>query len=201
MNEVMIFSNEDFGPVRTIWINDKPYFCGSDVAKSLGYAKPRNAIEMHCKGALKQGVGVVTGKKADGSSAVQTVSMTFIPEGGVFRLITHSRLPSVQKFESWVFDEVIPTIVRTGKYDIQNSEIITEKDRQKSKEVRSKFTGTLKEYGYTAKHEYIQTTVQMKKSLGITCKKDQMDKKELLKVEAAETVESSLEAHNSKHIA
>lgn len=55
MQAMKIFENEDFGQIRTMEINGKPYFSATDVAKALGYAKPRNAIKRHCKGALKRG--------------------------------------------------------------------------------------------------------------------------------------------------
>lgn len=114
--ELQIFTNKEFGSVRTLEINGKPYFCGSDIAKALGYSKPQNAISTHCKGALKQGIGVQTGKKADGTPAFQNVNMLFIPEGDVYRLIVKSKLPAAEKFESWVFDEVLPTIRKHDVY-------------------------------------------------------------------------------------
>lgn len=106
MNELKIFENPEFGEIRTIEIDGKPYFCGSDVAKALGYAKPRNAINQHCKGALKQGVLTNGGMQ----------EMSFIPEGDIFRLVVHSKLPDAERFEVWVFDDVLPTIRRTGGY-------------------------------------------------------------------------------------
>ena len=108
MNELQIFKNNDFGEIRTLEEDGKILFCASDVAKSLGYAKPQNAITTHCKGALKRGIGVETGKKADGTTAIQNIEMLFIYEGDVYRLITHSKLPTAEKFEKWVFDEVLP---------------------------------------------------------------------------------------------
>ena len=89
MNELKIFENPEFGEIRTIEIDGKPYFCGSDVAKALGYAKPRNAINQHCKGALKQGVLTNGGMQ----------EMSFIPEGDIFRLVVHSKLPDAERFE------------------------------------------------------------------------------------------------------
>ena len=94
MNELKIFENAEFGEIRVIEEDGKYLFCGMDTAKALGYNKPQNAIDRHCPHALKRGVGVQTGKKADGSPAVQIVEMRFIPEGDVYRLITHSKLPS-----------------------------------------------------------------------------------------------------------
>lgn len=115
-NPLAIISNQDFGNVRTIREPDGTvYFCGKDVAAALGYALPRKAIYDHCKGAVKRN-GVVQTTNQYGKTTSQTVTMSFIPEGDVYRLIIHSKLPSAQKFESWLFDEVIPTIIRTGSY-------------------------------------------------------------------------------------
>ena len=106
-NTLEIFENDEFGEVRTLLIEDKPYFCASDVAKALGYAKPNNAISTHCRSTLKQGIATKQGNYSE---------MIFIPEGDVYRLIMKSKLPSAEKFESWVMDEVLPTLRRTGGY-------------------------------------------------------------------------------------
>ncbi len=106
MNELQIFKNEEFGEIRTIEENGKTLFCGTDVAKALGYAKPNDAINRHCRAAVKRS-SPISGKMQE---------INFIPEGDVYRLITHSKLPSAEKFESWVFDEVIPLIRKHGAY-------------------------------------------------------------------------------------
>ena len=112
MNEMQIFTNELFGSIRTLEENDcKVLFCGSDVAKALGYAKPQNAIATHCKGALKRGIPT--------NSGIQ--QMLFITEGDMYRLITHSKLPDAEKFESWVFDEILPSIRKHGAYLTDNA--------------------------------------------------------------------------------
>jgi len=100
------FKNDEFGSIRIIEENNTFLFCGIDVAYALGYSKPRNAISAHCKGALKR--GVLTG----GGSQ----QLTFLPEGDVYRLIVKSKLSSAQKFERWVFDEVLPSIRKHGGY-------------------------------------------------------------------------------------
>ena len=105
-NMVKTFVNEEFGSVRTIEENGKILFCGSDVAKALGYRRPKDAITAHCKGAVKRRLLTNGGEQ----------EMKMISEGDVYRLISHSRLPSAGKFESWIFDEVLPTIRRTGGY-------------------------------------------------------------------------------------
>lgn len=106
MNSLQIFNSEEFGEIRTIEIDGKPYFVGTDVAKALGYSNPRKAILDHCKG--------VTKRDTPTSSGVQ--SMSYINEGDLYRLIMKSKLPSAEKFESWVMDEVLPSIRKTGSY-------------------------------------------------------------------------------------
>ena len=114
-NMVKTFVNEEFGSVRTIEENGKILFCGSDVAKALGYRRPKDAINAHCKGAVKRRLLTNGG----------TQEMKMISEGDVYRLISHSRLPSAEKFESWIFDDVLPTIRRTGGY-VSNEEMFIE---------------------------------------------------------------------------
>lgn len=106
MNELQIFNSGEFGEIRTVEINGKPYFVGTDVAKALGYNNPRDAVSRHCKGVVKHDTPT--------SSGVQL--MSYINEGDLYRLIMKSKLPSAEKFESWVMDEVLPTIRNTGSY-------------------------------------------------------------------------------------
>lgn len=108
MNELQIFNNEEFGQIRTIEIDGKPYFAASDVASALGYSNPRKAIIDHCKG--------VTKRDTPTNSGIQSIN--FIPEGDIYRLIVRSNLPSADQFERWVFDEVLPTIRQTGGYNL-----------------------------------------------------------------------------------
>lgn len=105
MNEIQIFTS-DFGSIRTLEQDGKVLFCGSDVAKSLGYAIPSKAVNTHCKGVSKLEVPT--------NGGIQ--QMLFITEGDMYRLITHSKLPDAEKFERWVFDEVLPTIRKHGAY-------------------------------------------------------------------------------------
>lgn len=109
MNDMMIFNNPEFGEIRSIEENGKVLFCGSDVAKALGYAKPQNAIDRHCKGALKRGIPHPQSKD-------KTIEMLFIHEGDIYRLAAKSELPGAERFESWIFDEVLPSIRKHGAY-------------------------------------------------------------------------------------
>ena len=104
--ELQIFSNSEFGEIRTIEIDRKPYFVATDVATALGYVNPRKAVNDHCKG--------VTKRDTPTSSGVQ--SMSYINEGDLYRLIMKSKLPSAEKFEKWVMDEVLPSIRKNGGY-------------------------------------------------------------------------------------
>lgn len=109
MSNLMVFNNQDFGQVRTVNIEGKPYFVGKDIAEALGYKLPRKAISDHCKGVLKQNI------LTDGGLQ----EMLIIPEGDIYRLIIKSKLPQAEKFESWVFDEVLPQIRKTGQYQVK----------------------------------------------------------------------------------
>ncbi|WP_297430189.1 phage antirepressor KilAC domain-containing protein [Clostridium sp.] len=116
MKGLRIFKDARFGEIRWIKVNNKDYAVGIDIAKALGYRKPNDAISRHCRGSVKHGVGVVTGKRKDGTDAIQTVEMTVIPEGDIYRLTAKSELPGAERFEAWIFDEVLPSIRKTGMY-------------------------------------------------------------------------------------
>lgn len=106
MSEIKIFESAEFGKVRTVMIDDKSYFCANDVANALGYSNPRKAVSDHCKGVTKCDTPTDGGVQA----------LSYIPEGDIYRLIVRSKLPSAEKFERWVFDEILPTIRKTGGY-------------------------------------------------------------------------------------
>lgn len=106
MNELKIFSNQEFGDVRTIVEDDKILFCASDVAKALGYRNYNDAVNKHCRAIVKCDTPI--------SGKIQAIN--FIPEGDVYRLVVRSKLPTAIKFEGWVFDDVIPSIRKHGAY-------------------------------------------------------------------------------------
>ena len=111
MSDLQIFNSEEFGEIRTIEIDGKPYFVAADVATALGYVNPRKAVNDHCRG--------VTKRDTPTSSGVQ--QMSYINEGDLYRLIMKSKLPDAEKFESWVMDEVLPSIRKTGSYNVPKS--------------------------------------------------------------------------------
>lgn len=103
---VKLFNNQFFGKVRFICLDGKPYAVGKDVAIALGYKKPSNALKQHCRRRRKE--SILT------NGGVQVMSV--IPQGDIVRLVSRSHLEGAPKFESWIFDEVIPQILETGGY-------------------------------------------------------------------------------------
>ena len=106
MNQIKIFENPEFGSIRTVEVDGKPYFVANDIAAALGYKRTADAVTAHCKGSVKR--RYLTG---GGEQEVKV-----IPEGDVYRLIVRSKLPAAEKFEAWVFDEVLPSIRKSGGY-------------------------------------------------------------------------------------
>ena len=109
MNQMEIFKNPEFGSVRIVVDGEKYFFCGMDVARALGYKDTVNALKAHCKED-----GVAFYHLTDSLGREQKAK--FISEGNLYRLIVHSKLPSAERFERWVFDEVLPTIRQYGAY-------------------------------------------------------------------------------------
>ena len=108
MNELEIFKNEEFGEIRTVLIENEPWFVGKDVAFALGYSNPRDAISKHVDVEDK---GVAKRDTLGGSQ-----DLTVINESGLYSLILSSKLPTAKKFKRWVTSEVLPTIRKTGHY-------------------------------------------------------------------------------------
>lgn len=114
MNELQIFNNSEFGQIRTITKDEKTYFVGNDVAKALGYVETSKAIRTHCKGVSEMDIPT--------NGGIQKMKM--ITEGDIYRLVIKSQLPSAEKFENWIFDNVLPSIRKNGGY-IANQENLT----------------------------------------------------------------------------
>lgn len=111
MNEIQIFKNEEFGEIRTLQVNNEPWFVGNDVAKALGYGDGKslpNAVNNHVDNDDK---GVTKMMTPGGNQQV-----TIINESGLFSLILSSKLSSAKKFKKWVTSEVLPSIRKTGGY-------------------------------------------------------------------------------------
>lgn len=109
MNELQIFNSEEFGDIRTITINNEPWFVGKDVAEALGYSNTRDALATHVSEEDKNTVVISDGKRGNPNQVV-------INESGLYALIFGSKLDSAKRFKHWVTSEVLPTIRKTGSY-------------------------------------------------------------------------------------
>ena len=111
-NEIKIFENEEFGSIRTLEINGKPYFVGKDVADILGYQNGSRDINRHVDEDDREKVMIFDGNQ-------DKVSI-IINESGLYSLILSSKLPNAKKFKRWVTSDVLPAIRKTGSYSIQS---------------------------------------------------------------------------------
>lgn len=112
MNELQVFNFEK-NQVRTVLINDEPYFVGKDVATILGYSNPRDALSKHVD---EEDKGVANYDTPGGKQ-----NLTVISESGVYALVFGSKLPGAKKFKRWVTKEVLPTIRKTGGYKVPDN--------------------------------------------------------------------------------
>ncbi len=108
MNELQVFENKEFGKIRSLEINNEPYFVGKDIAEILGYERADNAIRNHVDEDDKLMHQI--------SALGQSRNMTIINESGLYSLIMASKLPNAKKFKRWVTSEVLPSIRKTGGY-------------------------------------------------------------------------------------
>lgn len=174
MSEIQIFNNNEFGEVRTVMIGDKPYFVAKDVALALGYSNPQKAIRDHCKGVNETCIPTKGGNQ----------NIKVIPEGDIYRLIIRSKLPSAEKFESWVMDEVLPTIRKTGGFveDDREEEFVNKYFPSFSEEVKISMIQDLlktnKElkpkaeyYDKTLQPANLRTMTDIAKDLGMSARK------------------------------
>ena len=108
MNNIQVFNNEELGCIKTVMINDQPWFVGKDIAVALGYSNPQKAIRDHIDVEDKLTERIVL--------SGQNREVIFINESGLYSLILSSKLPSAKKFKRWVTSEVLPAIRKTGHY-------------------------------------------------------------------------------------
>lgn len=149
MKDIQIFNNPEFGQVRTVVIDNEPWFVGKDVATALGYESPRAAVS----------------KKVDeedrGVSKMATPSgeqeMTIINESGLYGLVLSSKLPTAKKFKHWVTSEVLPTIRKTGSYSVKRAEHDKTKEMRAEAMLRNSISKQAKMMMEIAKMSHIKT--------------------------------------------
>lgn len=124
--EIQKFNNNQFGNLEILIVDGIEYFPATDSAKMLGYANPQKAIRDHCKGVNEMVTPTKGGQQ----------KKNYITEGNLYRLIINSKLPQAEKFEAWVFDEVLPQIRKTGSYGQVNPQV-------KAKEIEARYNNSL----------------------------------------------------------
>ena len=112
MNELQIFESPEFGQVRTVVIENEPWFVGKDVANILGYANTKDAISSH----VEEDDKTIIQRSENTTLEIPNRGLTFINESGLYSLIFSSKLPNAKKFKRWVTSEVLPTIRKHGMY-------------------------------------------------------------------------------------
>ena len=135
MNDLKVFSNSEFGELGVMLIDGKEYFPATQCAKLIGHENPARAVRKFCKGVTKMVTPTVGGSQ----------EVNYIPEGDLYRLIVSSKLPAAERFECWVFDEVLPSIRQTGGYgNINIEQVIAQTATAVVSEVIKQLVPTLK---------------------------------------------------------
>lgn len=173
---VQVFDNDDFGTIRTVNDGGRVLFCGKDVATALGYKDPTNALKQHCRGVAEHHPIV--------DALGRTQDARFITEGDLYRLVASSKLHAAERFESWVFDEVLPSIRRHGIYALdellQNDEFLEEAIRTLRAERLARLAAEqalleaapkISYYDIVLKSSSLLTTTEIAKDYGLSAKR------------------------------
>lgn len=171
MNDLQIFNNEEFGQIRTVTIDNEPWFVGKDVAEALGYSEPRSAVSKKVDDADK---GVAEMETPSGKQ-----NMTIINESGLYALIFGSKLDSAKRFKHWVTSEVLPSIRKHGMYAVDelvnNPELLIKvatelkEEREKNRELENTVHEMNKTIGeLTPKANYVDIILKSKSTVLVT---------------------------------
>lgn len=123
MNEIQVFNNPEFGDIRTVMIEDEPWWVGRDTTEALGFSNSSKALKDHVDDEDKKPNNAFVGW---GNESLPP-TIILINESGLYSLIFESKLPSAKKFKRWITSEVLPELRRSGKYEIQKSEPIEQR--------------------------------------------------------------------------
>lgn len=149
MNDIQVFNNPEFGEVRTVTIDNEPWFVGKDVAEALGYTNTKDALSTHVDAEDRK----ILQRSENATFEIPNRGMTVINESGVYALVFSSKLPDAKKFKHWVTSEVLPSIRKHGAYmsqkTLQNAllnpdfliqlatELKTEKEKTRTLQIRN----------------------------------------------------------------
>lgn len=117
VNDVLVFSNSEFGNIRTVTVNGEPWFVGKDIAEALGYSNASKAVMNHVDDEDKQFLMCDIADSQNGNVLTGQSKTAIINESGLYSLILSSKLPNAKKFKRWVTSEVLPAIRKTGHYE------------------------------------------------------------------------------------
>lgn len=117
VNNLQVFSNSEFGNIRTVTVNGEPWFVGKDIAGALGYSNPSKAVMNHVDDEDKQFLMCDIADSQNGNVLTGQSKTAIINESGLYSLILSSKLPNAKKFKRWVTCEVLPAIRKTGHYE------------------------------------------------------------------------------------
>ncbi len=128
MNEMQVFDNEEFGSIRTLEIDDGPWFVGKDVATALGYSNTSKAVSVHVDTEDKQFIMLDIADSQNGNLVIGKSKTLIINESGLYCLILSSKLPTAKKFKRWVTSEVLPALRVKGSYTVaKTQEVLPER--------------------------------------------------------------------------
>lgn len=157
--KVLDFKNEEFGQVRWVIVNGRVYAVANDIAIALGYSNPRDAISRHCKGVVKFDIPT--------SSGIQT--MNLIPKSDIYRLIVKAADQSqnekiqakAERFEKWIFEEVLPQIEMTGQYVAPNKLVRDYMSMSEEDRAIAYFTALKEKKQLEAKYQELKPKAEM----------------------------------------
>lgn len=181
-----LFDNQ---PIRVILLRGEPWFVGKDVCEILGYTNPNKAMSDHCKGVSNRyplGEDGVTNRYTIRDRFGREQDVRIINEPDLYRLIIRSNMPAAEPFERWVFEEVLPSIRKYGKYQVDPGL------RRSSISTRTTLTAQWQEHGASAPYHYVNLTRKEYKVLGYSkdTKKEYMTQEQIAELRVFEALES-----------
>lgn len=132
-NEIQVFNNPEFGNIRTVVIEDEPWWVGKDIAEALEYKNGSRDVNRHVDADDRQ-------IYRNGTSEINNRGVTIINESGLYSLILSSKLPSAKKFKRWITSEVLPALRKTGRYEAGQQGTLSNADHLKAAEMLSACT-------------------------------------------------------------